>query len=138
MKNKVRLSYVAGDPMPKSLGICADHYKAVQSLRLLMQKDIDVVKKREKELEDHIVENLSASDDTGVSGKKFHAKVTSKKQPTADDWEKIHDWIYENDRFDILGKSLNSKAVNEMWEDGKVIPGVKAVNVKKLSVTKVK
>lgn len=134
---KVKLSYTAGDPMPKSLGICADHLKKVTKLRLLMQKDIDEVKKRETELSEHLIENISASDDTGVSGKFYHAKVLSTPTASAEDWEKIRDYIYDNDRFDLLGKSLNQKAVKEVWEAGEKIPGITKVNVKKLSITKV-
>lgn len=135
---KVKLSYTFGDPLPKSLGVCADHLKAVTTLRLLMMKDVDEVKKRESELNEHILEHLSASDDTGVSGKKYHAKVVRSTAASAEDWEKIHDYIYTNDRFDLLGKSINQKAVKEMWGDGKKIPGIGVVNVKKLSITKVK
>lgn len=137
-KNKVKLSYKFGAPLPKSLGICADHLKAVGNLRLLMQKDVDEVKKRETEISEHLIEHLSASDDTGVSGKKYHAKVESKPAATADDWELIYDYIVENDRFDLMGKSLNQKAVKEMWADDEKVPGVKKINVKKLSLTKVK
>lgn len=137
-KKKVKLSYKFGDPLPKSLGICADHLKAVGNLRLLMQKDVDEVKQRETEIQEHLIENLSASDDTGVSGKKYHAKVVSKPQATADNWELIYDYIHQEDRFDLLGKSLSQTAVKEMWENDEKIPGVKKINVKKLSITKVK
>ncbi len=135
---KVKLSYTFADPLPKSLGICADHLKKVTTLRLLMQKDVDEVKKRETEINEHLIEELSASDDTGVSGKRYHAKVVLSDAASAEDWELVHDYIYENDRFDLLGKSLNQKAVKEMWEAGEKIPGVTKVNVKKLSITKVK
>ena len=126
-----------GAPMPKTIGRCADAYKEVSELRLAMQKEVDTIKERESEINDHILENLSASDDTGASGLKYKAQIKTSVAPSATDWEAIHDFVYENDRFDILGKSLNKKAIEELWDAGKKVPGVVKINVKKVSITKI-
>ena len=65
-----KVSITAGDPIPKSLGRCADELAEVRALAGAMQKEVAAVKKRESELRDHIIENLSTGDDTGASGKK--------------------------------------------------------------------
>ena len=132
-----RVSLKFGDPMPKTIGRCADAYKEVSDLRLAMQKEVDTVKKRETEINEHILENLSASDDTGASGLKYKAQIKTSVDPSATDWEAIHDFVYENDRFDILGKKLNKKAIEELWDAGKKVPGVVKINVKKVSITKI-
>lgn len=129
--------YEAGKPIPKSLGAVADQLKEVSELRLLMAKEVDIVKDRETELKEHLIENLS-TDDTGVSGRKYHAQVKTKPQATVDDWEKVWDFVVEKDAFHILGKSLNAKAVSEIWDNGDRIPGVSKINAKTLSLTKVK
>ncbi len=134
----MKLSYTFGDPLPKSLGICADQLKQVTALRLLMEKDVDEVKKREAEIKEHLIEHISASDDTGVSGQKYHAKVVKSISYSPEDWEKIYDYVSEHDRFDLMAKSLNQKAASEMFENDEKIPGVGKINVKKLSITKVK
>lgn len=132
-----RTSLKVGDPLPKSIGRCADAYHEVRELRLAMAKEVDVIAKREREIHEHILENLSASDDTGASGLRYKALVITSVKPQAKDWEEIYDWISENDRFDLLGKSLNSRTVEELWENEVTIPGVGKVNVKKLSITKI-
>ncbi len=131
------ISLKFGDPMPKTIGRCADAYKEVSDLRLAMQKEVDAIKKRETEINEHILENLSASDDTGASGLKYKAQIKTSVALSATDWEAIHDFVYENDRFDILGKSLNKKAIEELWDAGKKVPGVVKINVKKVSITKI-
>tara|TARA_R110000772_G_scaffold2839_1_gene10322 strand:- start:32722 stop:33135 length:414 start_codon:yes stop_codon:yes gene_type:complete len=134
----VKFSYNFGDDLPKSLGLCTDHLKKVSKLRLAMQKEVDEVKKRETEIQEHIIEHLSASDDTGVSGKFYQSKVVTSEAASAEDWDKVYDFVHAQDRFDLLSKSLSQKAIKEMWEAGEQIPGVTKVNVKKLSITKVK
>lgn len=131
-----RVGLNVGDPLPKSLGQCADAFKDINDLRLSMDKSVKRIKDRENEIKNHILDNLAASDDTGVSGLRYKATVVVTEAPTAEDWEAIYDFVSAEDRFDILGKSLNAKAVKEMWEAGEKMPGVGVVHVKKLSITK--
>lgn len=137
-KKRVPLSYDAGDPIPENLGIVADHFKEVQALRLEMEKQCKEVKARETELNEHLIENLAVDEDdnTGASGLKYRAQITTSVKATVDDWEATYDYIAENDRFDILGKSVNQKAIGEIWDKGKKVPGVSKINVKKVSITK--
>ena len=132
-----KIFYEKGKPIPKSLGEVADHLKEVTLLRLEMKKEVDLVEAREKELRNHLVENLSDKD-TGVSGRKYHAQVKKSVKPIVDDWEDVYNYIVENDAFHLLGKSLSVKAVNELWEAGVKIPGVSKMHAKTLSLTKVK
>lgn len=131
-----KVSYEFGDPLPKTLGVCADHLKEVESLRLAMQKEVDAVKKRENELRDHIINNLSVSDDTGAVGKKYIAQIKTEDKPTVNDWEEFYDFIFAEDRPDMLQKRLNESAIKEMWEDDQKVPGIGKFIAKKLSVTK--
>jgi len=133
----MKIYYEAGKPIPKSLGVVADQLKKVRELRLLMDKEVKEVKDRETELHEHLIENLS-SDETGISGKAYHAQVMSKDVATVEDWEAVYDFVVEKDAFHIMGKSLNAKAVKEIYDNGDRIPGVKIMKNKKLSLTKVK
>ena len=132
-----KIFYEKGKPIPKTLGEVADHLKEVTLLRLEMKKEVDLVAAREQELKNYLVENLSDKE-TGVSGRKYHAQVKKSTKPVVDDWEDVYDYVVEEDAFHILGKSLNAKAVNELWEAGVKIPGVSKMKAKTLSLTKVK
>lgn len=134
----VPLSYDKGDPIPENLGIVADHLKEVQALRLEMDKQVKEVKDRESELRDHLIDNLAVdeNDDTGASGLKYRAQITTSEKATVDDWELVYDFIANKDRFDLLGKSLNQKTIDALWEAGKKIPGISSIIVKKVSITK--
>ncbi len=130
-------SIKVGAGIPVLPGICADHYHEVRELRLAMQKEVDAVKAREAELREFIINTLSATDETGAAGEKYRAQITRDTKPSATDWEKIYDYIVENDRFDLLNKALSITAIKELWEAGEKIPGVSKVHVKSLSITKI-
>lgn len=129
--------FIKGSPLPKSVGLCADLYKEVSELRLAMQKEVDKVKARETEIKDYIIDNLSKSDDTGAAGKKYRAQITTKAAASVADWDKVREFIRENDRFDLLSKSINQSAVKSMWENGEQVPGVEKFNSVGVSIKKI-
>ena len=128
---------VTGAPLPKSIGLCADLYSDVRALRLAMEKEVEAVQARESEIRNHIIDNLSKSDDTGAAGKRFRAQIVMKVTPKATDWPKIWAYIAETQRFDLVQKRLGEKAVADMWEAGEAVPGVEKMNIPTVSITKI-
>lgn len=137
-----------GAPLPAAIGRCADFYHVVRALRLAMEKEAEAVKARETEIKEHIIANLSKSDDTGAAGLLYRAQIVPKEvvrvqTKTAegepfDGWGVLHSWIRKNDRFDLLQKRLTETAVKEyMEETGKALPGTEVVNVLDVSITKI-
>lgn len=126
-----------GGPMPRSIGRCADLYNDVRSLRLTMEKEVEKVKARETEVKEHIIANLSKSDDTGAAGLRYRAQIVTKDVPRALDWALVHGFIQKTGRFDLLQKRLGEKAVMDMVEQGEVIPGVEVVHLPDVSITKI-
>lgn len=127
-----------GDPIPEDLGAVVDAYRDVREIRLLMQKEVEAVEARERELREHILANLSKSTHTtGVAGRRFRAQRVEKVVPAADDWTKIHAYVQETGRFDLLQKRLSDKAVSDAWDEGDEIPGVERFIKVDLSVTKI-
>lgn len=139
-----------GSPIPQSMGRCADLYHDVREMRLSMEKEVEDVKARETELQEHIIATLSASDDTGAAGLKFRAQLVIKPKPRLmtgldpqtgqprDGWGLFTSWVRKNDFFHLIQKRINEAAVAE-WQDAekRVAPGLEMVNVKTISVTKI-
>ena len=126
-----------GQPLPKSIGICADLYHDVRELRLSMEKEVEAVKARENEIREHIISNLSTSDDTGAAGKRYRAQIVVEVKPKVNDWNKVWDYVYHHNRFDLLQKRLGEKAVADLWADGVEITGIEKMNLKSVSITKI-
>jgi len=132
----MKISYVAGDPIPSSLGRCADELKKVKDLATAMQKEVDVVRKRASELQEHLISSLGSEEyDTGAAGKTYRAQLKISEKPTVEDWEQFYDYVVDEDRFDLLQKRLSDKAIMDTLVDG-TIPGINTILLKSISLTK--
>lgn len=123
--------------IPEPLGPRGDLYHDVRELRLAMEKEVADVAAFEKELEEGIIRDLGLSNNTGAAGLRFRVQIVPKREPTVEDWPALHAHIKASGEFDLLQKRVSSTAVKERWEAGVELPGVGAINVKKLSVTKI-
>lgn len=129
--------YEIDGPLPEAIGRCGDLYKEVQAIRLAMDKEVKEVKARENQIKQHIIDNLSKSDDTGAVGLLYRVQVTEKAKATVKDWEKFYDFVAEQDRFDMLSKSISQKAAMDYFEEEDTMPpGTEKFNAVGLSVTK--
>jgi hypothetical protein len=129
--------FVKGTPIPPGLGAQADEYAAVREERLRIEKEAKAVKEREMEIYNCIMSTLDESTDTGASGKFYRVQRVEKEQNQVKDWQEVHNWILKNQNFEILGRSINQKAVREYFEGGEAIPGIEVVEVPTLSFKKV-
>lgn len=123
--------------IPQSVGRCADLYKDVRDLRLAMAKEVEEVEAFEKKVRQHIIDNLSKSEDSGAAGLRYRAQITTKVKPAVNDWTALHSYIRETARFDLLQKRVSDTAVAATWEAGEDIPGVERFNAVDVSITKI-
>lgn len=125
-----------GAPVPASLGACGDLLHDVRELRLAMQKQVDAIEARERELKDHII-NMVTPTDPGAVGRRYVTKVTTTAVPIIEDWGVFCSWIRKNDRFDMLQKRLSTDAVNAVQNaEKRLLPGLNILNKKDVSITK--
>jgi|DEB19_MinimDraft_3_1074340.scaffolds.fasta_scaffold44088_2 hypothetical protein len=131
-------AYELGAPLPTSIGRCADLLNEVRTLRLEMEKEVEPIKKRESEIREYIIANLSKSDDTGAAGLKYRAQIVVKDVVKVSDWVALHSWIRENGRFDMLQKRISETAAKDWFEQEKrPLPGTEIVKVPEVSLTKI-
>lgn len=131
--------FLKGAAVPATMGLCADEYHYVRAVRLAMQKDVDVVQEREKELYEHMIETLSKGD-SGAAGKFYRVQRRPDSEclvPKVEDWAAVFAFVKSSDRFDLLQKRISDTAVTAMWDAGEIVPGVGKIIVPKLSVTKI-
>ncbi len=116
--------------------VIVDRYQQAREGRLAEQKKVDELHEKEKELANIILTALrdAASPVMGGTAYQCTRKVTN--EPTAEDWDEVYRYIYEEKAWDLLHKRLSSAAVKARWDDGIEIPGVGAFPVEKLSLTK--
>lgn len=123
--------------IPQHLGEVVDKYREVRDLRLAMQSETDEVEDYEKALKQHLIDTIPKTDQHGVVGKFYVAKIETKTEYRCTNWSITHSWIRRNDRFDMLQKRLTKEAVSDwMAGQGTLPPGIEMVLVPGVSVTK--
>lgn len=122
---------------PKSLALCADKFYKIREERRELDKKVAELKSLETAYQNHLINELPASDATGISGKICRVSVTSEDQPTIEDREAFRRYINRTKRFDLAyALRPSAPACRAMWEDGREVPGVGKFINKKLSVSK--
>lgn len=123
---------------PKSLAVCADKYYQLRQQRLAMQKKVDEIEAEEKAYKNHLIDNVPKSEATGVQGKIARVTIVTREEPQVKDEEAFRKYLAKTKRWDLAYKLRPSApAIRELWEDGKVIPGVEKFNVVTVSLNKV-
>lgn len=124
-------------PIPAKLGGCADMLYGLREERLKTQRIVALYEEKEKEVKKYIIDNLGKDDATGVSGKVANVRVITRDEPTVKDWELFYGYLFKAKDTSLLNKALNKAHIKEIWETGKVVPGVEPFNVVTVSLTKV-
>lgn len=131
-------NYEVGAPLPASIGRCADLYAEVRETRLAMDKEVELVKKRESEIREHIINSLSKSDDSGAAGLRYRAQIVVKKTVKVNEWPVLWSWARKNDRLDVFQKRINETLAKDFLEnEGRPLPGTEVINVPEVSITKI-
>jgi hypothetical protein len=126
--------------IPKSLAAAADLYYSTREMRLKLEREAEANKDFENQLKDHLINSIPKSDATGIAGKLCRVSVQTKPIAQVADWEKFYAHVAKNrakGSFALLNKAVNQKAVKEVWDAGKSVPGVEVFNSVVLSVNKV-
>lgn len=119
-----------------TLGQCADLLYKTRNERLAQQKIAEAIEAEEGRIREYIIQTLPRADKV-AGGRVAKVERYETQVPKVNDWEKLYKWIKRNDRFDVLQRRVADKAVIDMWEDKKQVPGVEPFTIVKLSLTKV-
>lgn len=129
--------FTKGAALPSSLGRCADLYKEVRDVRLMMEKETEAVAARESEIKEHLINNLSKQD-SGAAGLKYRAQRVEKTKYAVKDWPAFWEMVRESGRFDFVQKRMSDKAVADWVEqEGQLLPGTERLTVIDVSITKI-
>lgn len=123
--------------IPKSLALCVDKLYEVREKRLSLGRQMRDLEEIESKLKSHIIDKLPEQKASGISGKLCRVTMVHKDVPYAKDWQSVYKHITETGHFDLLGRRLNSNAVQERWDNGEEIPGVETYKTTSLSINKI-
>lgn len=121
----------------KELAAIADEFEATREQRLALDKKAAALKKKEVELQNILIDNISKADATGVAGKTVRVSVVTEDVPVIEDREAFRKYINRTKHFELM-QALKpaAAAIKERWEQGKPVPGIGKFTKVKLSRSK--
>ena len=119
-----------------TLGESIDALYTARATRLAMAIELKELKATESAAKLVVLKLLGESGLEKASGKLATAGITTDDVPHVVDWEAVHSYIKDNDRFDLLQKRIGVLAWRELFKDGVLVPGTEAAIDTDLSLTK--
>ena len=120
------------------LGKLADRLDAARIARLAADKIAASLKSDETELKTLLITEMEGAGLSSVGGKIAVINRSIRTRAIAGDWPLIHEYIRENDAFDLLHKRLTDSAIILRKEDGVDIPGVSLMDYSYITFAKAK
>lgn len=120
----------------KSVGALIDELYVLRADRLELSKKVDALKTQEAQLRAKIIAQLRDVDLASGSGQIATGSITTSKEARMLDWNEFWQWAVEHDARDVIQKRVSITAIRERWEAGVEVPGLEAVEVADLSLTK--
>lgn len=120
----------------RSVGALIDELYVLRADRLELSKKVDALKTQEAQLRAKIIAQLRDIDLESGSGQVATGSITTSKEARMLDWNEFWQWAVEHDARDVIQKRVSITAIRERWEAGVEVPGLEAVEVADLSLTK--
>lgn len=122
--------------IPKTGGACADRLYGIAQEKALLQRQIDALDEERRRVEVVLNAELTGVQATGIRGKVAKVTVLISQVPVVEKWDALYAHIQKTGNFEFLQRRVSAPAIREIWDDGEEVPGVAAISLQKLSVTK--
>lgn len=118
----------------RTLGLISDEILDNKNLIATCKKDIEGYEERIRYLETELQALATKQGLTKGGGSNSTFKIEPVTVPQAVNWDEIYTYIYENKYGHLLHRRLGSKACEELWALGQVIPGIEKFTSNKVTV----
>ena len=111
-------------------------YITARETRLEQNRTLEILEKAEAHAKNEVITQMQHEGSTVFGASKGTVTLQKKIKPTATDWSKVWEYIFETKAQDLVQKRLGEAAIKARWEDGVKIPGVEEFIVFDLTVGK--
>lgn len=120
--------------MATPLGNLIDQLWELREDRRKLAAQDDALKKEFENLEKEIMDRLLSEELPGARGKKGVVSYQEVELPHVVDWDEFWEFIYQNRYFHMMERRPSVPGCRELFEQGKVIPGVEKFVKQKLAL----
>ena len=121
-----------------TLGQAIDKLYEARAARLAKVAEVKDLQAAEAVAKANVLKMLGETGLAKASGMVATASITTEDIPFIKDWDAIHQYIKENDRFDLVQRRIGVVAWRDLFKDGILVPGTEAAVDTDISLTKSK
>lgn len=130
-----RAKAVKAAPAPTlTLGAATDKMWALREEKRLLAVEEKRINTELTALETTIFGLMDAQDTRKAEGKKAGISIGEAVVGNVEDWDALWPYIVKNKYFHLVQKRVSDPGLRELWEKGKVVPGVQPFTKRTLSV----
>jgi len=122
--------------MTMTIGQQIDALYMTRQKRLELQSEVEELKEIEAGCRITILDVLQHNGMAKATGLLATVSIKKSIEPITANWEQIHEFIRQENRFDLIQKRLSAPAWRGLLEAGILVPGTEKVEVQDLSLTK--
>ena len=119
---------------PLTLGAATDKMWALREEKRLLAVEEKRINTELTALETTIFGLMDAQDTRKAEGKKAGISIGEAVVGNVEDWDALWPYIVKNKYFHLVQKRVSDPGLRELWEKGKVVPGVQPFTKRTLSV----
>lgn len=117
-----------------TIGQATDEMWALREKKRELEASVKEVETKMKELEGVVFDLMDAQDTRRAEGKSASVSINESTVGNVEDWDAVWTYIAKNKYFHLVQRRLSDPALRELWELGKVVPGVQPFKKRTLSV----
>jgi hypothetical protein len=135
------LLFAGIDPTQMSmheLGALVDSYDGMRARKTALTREVDDLASDIARARKLILAALEFQGVTSIGGSIARCTIISKTVPNVVAWDELYEHIMRTGEFDLLHRRVGEAAVKERWASGVEVPGISAVDINDLSVSRVR
>ena len=120
------------------IGDIIDNLYTIRAERLVLNKQVEGMKRNESDIVKQIQERLNQAGLVGATGSISTASQYKDTVCKMLDWDAFIAWVVEGGHFHLLSKSVSAPGYREFLALGMEVPGTEPLDIAKLSITRSK
>lgn len=123
-----------------ALGACIDQIykweKEIEAATKALSEKLAPTVLNIKMMRQHVTDSFKVAELNGAKGKISQSEIKQVEVPSVVDWDKVYEYIAENEAWGLLHKRISTEAWRERLNAKDPVPGIDPFTVTTLSVKK--
>ena len=124
-------------PEPIKKGLVTDELFELRDIRRDLDRKSEDIKQKMEALEQALIESLDEEEATMTRGKLASASIAESEVFIIEDLDLFHEYISENDALYLLQNRPAQGALQELYNAGETVPGIRVLDKRKISLRKI-